>query len=262
MNHFSQQLNMSHISQCKPLDPGLRGQEETANVILDHGAGGTHVFRTRGLMGEPVTVTASSIAASWTFIVEGIRHILGGWDHVLFVLCLVLGAMSLKSLISRVTGFTIGHSVTLTAGFFGFVPKGAWFVPAVEAGIALSIVYAAWVAIRTEEGRRNSEWTMFFVTVGIGLLHGLGFSFVLHEILRIDAPNLWQSLLSFNVGVEIGQLAIVLLVWPALLLLRRLSVPVWRTVCLGIAVAAIGIASVWTVQRLVPPSKFFKHQPC
>ena len=233
------------------LDPGLPGQDETANVILDESAAGTRVFRTRGLMRDPVTVTASSAAASRTFIAEGISHILGGWDHVLFVLCLVLGATRLRSLVSRVTGFTIGHSVTLTAGFFGFVPKGAWFVPAVETGIALSIIYAAWVAIRAEEGHKASEWTMFFVTVGIGLLHGLGFSFVLHEILRIDAPNLWQSLLSFNVGVEIGQLAIVLVAWPALSLLRKLSVPVWRTACLGLAVACIAVASVWTVQRLV-----------
>ena len=109
------------------LDPGQSGQEETANLILDHGPGGTKVFRARGLLREPVRVTRSSYSAAITFIWEGVRHILGGPDHVLFVLCLVLGATGLKSLIARVTGFTVGHSVTLTAGFFGFVPKGAWF---------------------------------------------------------------------------------------------------------------------------------------
>lgn len=238
-------------SLSSTLDPGLPGQDETANVILDEGPGGTKVFRAKGLLHEPITVTSSSAAAAWTFVVEGIEHILGGPDHVLFVLCLVLGATGLRSLISRVTGFTVGHSITLVAGFFGFVPKGAWFVPTVEIGIALSIIYAAAIAIWTEEGHRSSEWTMFVVTFAIGMLHGLGFSFVLHEILRIDAPNLWQSLLSFNVGVEIGQLAIVLLAWPSLVLLRKLSVPAWHYTRLGLASACIAVAAFWTGQRVL-----------
>lgn len=83
------------------------------------------------------------------------------------------------------------------------------------------------------------------------MLHGLGFSFVLHEILRIDAPNLWQSLLSFNVGVEIGQLAIVLIAWPSLVLLRRLSVPAWHYTRLGVASACIAVAAFWTYERVV-----------
>ena len=75
---------------------------------------------------------------------EGVRHILEGLDHVLFVVCLVLGASGLGAPgMARVTGFTIGHSVTLTLGFFGYYPTGAWFVPLVETGIALSIVYTA-----------------------------------------------------------------------------------------------------------------------
>lgn len=238
-------------SLSSTLDPGISGQDETANVILDEGPGGTKVFRAKGLLHEPVTVTSSATAAAWTFVVEGIEHILGGLDHVLFVLCIVLGATGPRSLISRVTGFTIGHSITLTVGFFGFVPKGSWFVPTVELGIALSIIYAAVVAIRTEEGHRSSEWTMFAVTFAIGMLHGLGFSFVLHEILRIDAPNLWQSLLSFNVSVEIGQLAIVLIAWPSLVLLRRLSVPAWHYTRLGVASACIAVAAFWTYERVV-----------
>ncbi|HBF61474.1 MAG TPA: hypothetical protein DDW48_08660, partial [Methyloceanibacter sp.] len=135
-------------------------------------------------------------------------------------------------------------------GFLGYVPTGAWFIPTVELGIALSIIYAAAVAILTEEGHPARERTMFFVTFAIGMVHGLGFSFVLHEILKIDSPNLWQSLLSFNVGVEIGQLAIVLVAWPALLLLRRLNVTAWHYSRLALALACIVIAGYWTYERV------------
>jgi hypothetical protein len=131
------------------LNPGLEGQDQTANLLLDHFPGETKVFRARGLLVEPITVSRSALAASATFVTEGVRHILEGWDHLLFVVCLALGALRFGSLLWRATGFTIGHTVTLTAGFFGLVPSGAWFIPAVEMGIALSIIYAALVPRRS-----------------------------------------------------------------------------------------------------------------
>jgi hypothetical protein len=201
-------------SVSSTLDPGLEGQEQTANLLLDHFPGETQVFRARGLLDQPITVSRSFLAAVTTFVTEGVRHILEGWDHVLFVLCLALGAARLSSLLWRATGFTIGHSVTLAAGFFGFVPSGAWFIPAVETGIALSIIYAALVAVTGRGAAARSERVMFTITSAIGLLHGLGFSFVLHEILRVDSPNIWQSLLAFNLGVEVGQFLIILATWP------------------------------------------------
>ncbi len=106
------------------LDPGLPGQENTANLILDYSPGATRVFRARGLLSEPVEISRSAWSAIITFIQEGVRHILEGWDHVLFVLCLTLGATRLTSLVWRATGFTIGHTVTLIVGFFGYVPSG------------------------------------------------------------------------------------------------------------------------------------------
>jgi hypothetical protein len=233
------------------LDPGLPGQENTANLILDYGPGGTKVFRARGLLAEPVTISRSSLSAVFTFIKEGVRHILEGLDHVLFVLCLVLGATRLKSLVWRVTGFTIGHSITLTAGFFGFVPSGAWFVPAVEAGIALSIIYAAAIALMPRAQPSGGERIMFVVTSSIGLLHGLGFSFVLHKILQITSPDIWQSLLAFNVGVEIGQLTIILAAWPAFRLIERWSGQVWRVGQIAIATGCIAVAAMWTGQRVL-----------
>ncbi len=238
-------------SVSSTLDPGLPGQENTANLILDYGPEGTKVFRARGLLAEPVIISRSALSAVFTFIKEGVRHILEGLDHVLFVLCLVLGAVQLKSLAWRVTGFTIGHSITLTAGFFGFVPSGAWFVPSVETGIALSIIYAAVIAIMPARGFAGSERNIFIVTCTIGLLHGLGFSFVLHKILQISSPDIWQSLLAFNVGVEIGQLTIILATWPVFRLIQRSSDNAWRLGRIGLATACMAVAAVWTWQRVM-----------
>ena len=231
------------------LDPELPGQKTTANLILDYGPGDPKVFRSRGLMQEPVEVSRSTLSAVGTFILEGIRHILEGIDHVLFVVCLIIGAATLKGLLWRVTGFTLGHSLTLSLGFFGFVPSGAWFVPAVETGIALSIIYAAAIAIRPSITGADERQT-FLVTCGIGLLHGLGFSFVLQKILQVTSPNIWHSLLAFNVGVEIGQLSIVLIVWPTFQLIRRMNLTIFRTAQITAAASCIAVASVWTVSRV------------
>jgi len=238
-------------SVSSTLDPGLPGQENTANLILDYGPEGTQVFRARGLLAEPVIISRSAFAAVVTFIKEGFRHILDGLDHVLFVVCLVLGATALRSLIWRVTGFTIGHSVTLSAGFFGFVPSGAWFIPMVETGIALSIIYAAAIAVLPRPEQNSSERNMFFVTCAIGLLHGLGFSFVLHKILQITSPDIWQSLLAFNVGIESGQLTIIVIAWPAFRLIQSSSEYAWRIGRIGIATVCIAVAAVWTGQRVL-----------
>lgn len=231
------------------LNPGLPGQEDTANLIIDYGVGQPKIFRSRGLLNERIEISNSMFAAIATFIEQGILHILGGLDHVLFVLCLVIGAQRLRGLVERITGFTVGHTVTLIAGFLGFVPSGAWFVPLVELGIAISIVYAALLAIKSPGSDDQDRLRMFVVTTLIGLLHGFGFSFVLQEILRIDSPNLWQSLIAFNVGVEIGQLAIVLLIWPSLQLIRKISESAWRYSCLTVAIACCAIACYWIFER-------------
>ena len=231
------------------LNPGLPGQEDTANLILDYSPGGPQVFRARGLLAEPVAISRSVLSAVVTFIKEGVRHILGGLDHVLFVLCLVLGATQIRNLVWRVTGFTIGHTVTLSAGFFGFVPSGAWFVPTVETGIALSIIYAAAIAVLPRSEQNGSERNLFAVTCAIGLLHGLGFSFVLHKILQINSPDIWQSLLAFNVGVEIGQLSIIVIAWPLFRLVDHVSRWAWHVGRWAVAAGCAAIALFWTGQR-------------
>lgn len=246
---FSDQGATASYTVSSSLNPGLPGQENTANLILDYYPGSVEVFRARGLLYNPTSISRSPWAAAVTFIKEGVLHILEGLDHVLFVICLALGAASFKSLISRATGFTIGHSSTLTLGFFGLVPSGAWFVPTIELGIALSIIFAALVAVKSARESHPPETTMFAVTTGIGILHGLGFSFVLHKILQVDSPNIWQSLLSFNVGVEIGQVLIILACWPLFRLMTRLGDRSWQVARWGIAAPCIAVAAFWTAQR-------------
>ncbi len=233
------------------LNPGLAGQEETANLIVDYADMPPQIFRIKGLLDQPVEISNSTWAAASTFVVEGVHHILSGYDHLLFVVCLVLGAAGLPILIWRVSGFTIGHMLTLTLGFFGYVPNFPWFVPLVEAGIAISIVIAAVFAlgnlkVKSPDKARSKG---IVITVLIGMLHGLGFSFVLREILGVNSPNLWLSLLSFNIGVEIGQLAIVVLLWPLLYLIRRSIPAAIEAVTWAIALPCIGIAAYWSGQR-------------
>ena len=225
-----------------PLDPS--NPSETANLIIDHASDPPLVFRVSGSMAEEVAISRSRWSAAATFIAQGLIHILEGTDHVLFVLCLVLGATGLRMLAWRITGFTIGHSLTLSLGFFGFAPQGAWFIPLVETGIALSIVYAA-ISALTGKDRLGMS---LMVTTLLGLLHGAGFSFVLREILALDAPHLWTSLLAFNLGVEIGQLSIALVIWPILMLIAK--APKWFALARWtIALPCILIAMIWSGQR-------------
>jgi hypothetical protein len=235
------------------LDPSLPDQDLTANLVLDYRPGGVQVFRARGLLQEPVVVTHSVLDAMMTFIGEGVKHILEGLDHVLFVICLVLGAMHLKPLLWRVTGFTIGHSITLSLGSFGFVPSSAWFVPTIETGIALSIIYVAVVAVLPDFNPKfkseKSEWTVVGVTSVIGLLHGLGFSFVLQNILQVTSPNIWQSLLAFNLGVEVGQVFIVLATLLAFYLIGLISTRAVQISRYLIAASCAAISIYWVIER-------------
>jgi len=230
-------------------NPGLAQQDQTANLILDYRDGGTRTYRATGLLTTPVEVTGTFTSAASTFVVEGIRHILEGIDHVLFVLCMVIGALNLHALLARVTGFTLGHSVTLIMGFFGLAPSAPWFIPAVETAIALTIILAAADAVFQNPDRKRSGLMAVGVTAGVGLLHGFGFSFMLREILQVDADNVWQSLLAFNIGVEIGQLIIVLLVWPVVVFLRKLPPAVWDGTRGVIAASISIIAAFWAFER-------------
>ncbi len=154
------------------------------------------------------------------FVDLGFFHILDGTDHLLFLLCLVIPFRRLGALIPVVTAFTIAHSVTLIASAYNLAPNFLWFPPLIETLIAISIVYMALENIVGGSSLQR-RWMMAF---GFGLVHGFGFSFALRESLQFAGSHLLTSLLSFNVGVELGQLLVLVLLVPVLQLLFRYAV--------------------------------------
>jgi hypothetical protein len=155
--------------------------------------------------------------AARRFIESGIGHILGGTDHLLFLLCLVVPVRRVRSLVWMVTAFTVAHSITLVVAATGFVPDGLWFPPFVETLIALSIV---WMALENIVGTSASS-RRWVLTFAFGLVHGMGFSFALRDSLQFGGTHFVTSLVAFNVGVELGQLAALLVLVPALAVLFR-----------------------------------------
>lgn len=149
--------------------------------------------------------------AAFRFVRSGFTHILGGIDHLLFVLCLVIPMRRLRPLVGVVTAFTVAHSITLVASVTGFAPDALWFPPLIELLVALSIVYMACENIAGP--RVAHRWKLAF---GFGLVHGFAFSFALRESLQFAGTHLATSLFAFNLGVEAGQVAALLIVIPVL----------------------------------------------
>ncbi|MEW6210695.1 MAG: HupE/UreJ family protein [Acidobacteriota bacterium] len=153
------------------------------------------------------------------FVEAGFFHILGGIDHLLFLFCLVIPLRRFRPLVTVVTAFTLAHSITLIAAAYNLGPDGLWFPPLIETLIAISILYMAIENIV----RKNVE-RRWMIAFGFGLVHGFGFSFALQQSMQFAGSHLLTSLVSFNVGVEIGQLLILLLLVPALKFLFRFVV--------------------------------------
>jgi hypothetical protein len=155
--------------------------------------------------------------AALQFVHLGFLHILDGTDHLLFLFCLVIPFRRFRALIPVVTAFTVAHSFTLIASAYNLAPDALWFPPLIETLIAVSIVYMALENI-VGGSTVHKRWMIAF---GFGLVHGFGFSFALRETLQFAGSHLLASLLSFNLGVELGQLFVLILMIPALELLFR-----------------------------------------
>jgi hydrogenase/urease accessory protein HupE len=190
----------------------------------------------------PRAQTRAGVASGYLLL--GIDHLLTGWDHLAFVLGLVLLVGGGRRLLATITAFTLGHSVTLSLAALGLVR----LPPApIEAGIALSILVLAAELARSEPtvlGRR--PWLM---AAGFGLLHGLGFAGALAQV-GLPAGEIPLALLSFNVGLELGQIGFVLAVFALGIglrpLLRRL--PDWSA---AVPTYVIGtLAAFWMFERL------------
>ncbi|HWM29004.1 MAG TPA: HupE/UreJ family protein [Woeseiaceae bacterium] len=190
---------------------------------------------------------ASEVSTFRSFVVEGFHHILSGYDHLIFLLLLILpaaGAGAMRSRLARIAGivtaFTVAHSITLAAAMTGAVrlPAGP-----VEAAIAASIVLAA--VMNVIRPRHTLGWKIAFA---FGLLHGFGFAGALAE-LGLAPKTLWSGLLAFNIGIELGQLAVTAASLP-LFMVMSLSAR-YRTLLVrsaSLACAVLGV--IWTAARV------------
>nr|WP_294886650.1 HupE/UreJ family protein [uncultured Limnobacter sp.] len=184
------------------------------------------------------------------YLSVGIEHIVFGLDHVLFVTGLYLlwkkRKQSVRQLIGQFTLFTLGHSLTLAMLVLGWIA-----VPtrAIEAWIALSVLWLAWELVRSEPAR-SSNWSHLLLIAAFGLLHGSGFALSMEER-GFPQDALLSTLLLFNLGIEIGQLWIVTVLATAFTLLEKTHLPNYTrlaqyslTLCIG------GAALYWTIERI------------
>jgi hydrogenase/urease accessory protein HupE len=198
-----------------------------------------------------VTASPGAFEVAQTYTVLGIEHILTGFDHLLFVLALLILVKGTRRLIATITAFTLAHSLTLFAATLGWIHVPG---PPVEAVIALSIVFVAGEIVHAQQGRpgltQRYPWIVAFT---FGLLHGLGFAGALAEV-GLPPLSIPMALLFFNVGVEIGQLIFIAVVLAVIAVGRRvagtlkISPPSWLW---RVPPYAIGsMASFWVVQRV------------
>ncbi len=168
------------------------------------------------------------------------NHILSGYDHLLFLLSLLIARQSFKQFVKVITAFTIAHSLTLTLTVLGLI-----HVPTsiVEPAIAISICYVA-----LENIFRKSVSYRWVLTFLFGLIHGMGFADILTEM-NIPKGALAIDLASFNIGIEIIQLAIVIILSPLLILLHRSKIS--RKVIVSISTIAFLLGGIWLIERLL-----------
>lgn len=196
--------------------------------------------------GRDAGASGDALHVFWGYLGLGSEHILFGIDHLLFVLGLMLLVQNGRMLIKTISAFTVAHSVTLAAAVLGLV-----HVPPapVEALIAVSIVLLALELTRSADApptlTRRYPWVVAFI---FGLLHGLGFAGALTEI-GIPPDRIALALLSFNLGVEVGQLAFVVVMLAPVALARRLAER-WPQTRLVPPYAIGALAMAWTFERV------------
>lgn len=188
------------------------------------------------------------LAVVTTFVLSGIGHILIGPDHILFLIGLLLLGGTVSRLAMIVTSFTVGHSITLTLAALDVVSPPARII---EPLIALTIVVVGadnLLVIRNADDKKAAD-IRAWLAIAFGLIHGFGFAYVLKEFGLPKAALGW-SLFAFNLGVEIGQLMIVIVAAAALALIRKQSATASRQVAIVGSIAVIAAGAYWFVQRV------------
>lgn len=195
-----------------------------------------------------IPTSPSQLNVIKTYLSLGANHILGGFDHLLFVLALLFITKGFKNLVKTITAFTIAHTITLTLATIGLVGLPG---PPVEAVIALSIVFLAIELHHHLNGQDglavSNPWIVAFA---FGLLHGFGFAGALANV-GLPQNDIPLALMFFNVGVELGQLAFVIVVLGVLWLVLKLKIK-WPSWVKWVPPYAIGgVASFWLIERVI-----------
>jgi hypothetical protein len=227
------------------LDAAFRqlGESIRLEILIRDVAGTERAFVFDGDV-QGLALVPSPWQIAGKFLHEGFLHILGGIDHLLFLVCLVLPLRRFWPIVKAVTAFTVAHSLTLAAASLGWVPAPLWFASAVETVIALSIVFLALENVLRSAFRWR--WLSAFV---FGLVHGFGFASALGESLQFAQGQLLVALASFNLGVELGQLAVLGVLLPLIALLFR-RVDSERVALIVISTLVAHTAWHWMDERL------------
>jgi hydrogenase/urease accessory protein HupE len=246
--HFARTVNGVLRGQTFSVE-GLKGTLTDALVRVRFGDGAEQTAVLRGAS-QPVTLGSASepLSGRFRFVRLGMAHILGGPDHLLFVLGLILLVSRRRKLLVTVTGFTVGHTMTLIAAS---LLRLSLPLPVIDLLIAMSILFLAPEILRAHAGGRSLTIDRpYVVAFCFGLLHGLGFASGLSGI-GFQGTELVSALLQFNIGVEIAQIAFVI-VSLTVIALARLTPVRWPRVALPVPGYAVGIAgAVWVVARAV-----------
>ena len=234
------------------LDAAFRQLGATTRVdMLFIGPGGDEHTLTFDGDARNLALMPSGWRVAGDFVKQGFVHILGGIDHLLFLLCLVLPLRRLWPLVKAVTAFTVAHSLTLAAAALGWIPTPLWFASFIEAIIALSIVYLALENIlRAQVAHR---WVTAFV---FGLAHGFGFASALRDSLQFAQGQILVALASFNVGVELGQLLVLAFLLPLSIIFFR-RVPSERIALIVLSTLIAHTGWHWMTDRLATLSGYF-----
>jgi hypothetical protein len=205
--------------------------------------GATRAYRLLDQTGV-VRLDPSRLQASWVFLTTGFFRFLDGVDHLLFIIVLVLPYRRIRDLVGAVAAFALAHTLTLVLASIGFMPPGAFFATAIGALIALSVLYVA-----IEDAIDVNLKRRWIVAFGFGLVHGFGFAFAFGDALQYAGGHPITALLSFNIGLELGQLIILAIVVPmsALLFTHVVSE---RAGIIVISVLAGHAAWHWMTERL------------
>ncbi len=222
----------------------MKNSLNTYRKIFFAGITSLLVFSAQSLMAHPLDIEKiSSTEVSWIYLKLGFTHILPlGIDHILFVFGLFLLSPKLKPLLTQITCFTIAHTITLGLSVYNVISLPAYIV---EPVIAASIIYVAVENMRTS---KLNKWRLVIVFL-FGLIHGMGFAGALKE-LGLPKSQFLNALLTFNAGVELGQITVVLIAFMLVGLWFKSSEWYHRRIVVPASVVIAAIAAYWTVERV------------